>query len=369
MHYTYDPVLVMMSVIVAIVGAYTCFDLVIKIRGNNNFIIRKSLISAAFSIGGSIWSMHFVAMLAVNLTAEIRYDVLTTLISGLVSVLMTAAALIIISAAAYSARRTLVAGVVMGLGIVTMHYVGMAAIRGNFSIEYSKLWILLSILIGIAASSASLWSAIQLRGIWRRIIAALVMGVSIAGVHYTGMAGTSFSEVDNAFVFSHPILSQFSLGLLTTISTFVILGYTLLTLVPERFPEALQKDSATSTTRNQKNKDDADISLNRLPVQKNNKTYFIPLTDIVSITSDGHYTSVQTTQNESHFCNHSIGRVEKQLDPSSFIRVHRRHIINLQHVKSFERQHDKGLLLMQGNDKTISVSRKNISALAELLGL
>lgn len=378
MIYTYDPVLVISSVIVAIVGAYTCFDLTIKIHSNNQTINKRLLIGAAFAIGGSIWSMHFVAMLAVNLPIEIRYDVLLTLISGLVSVLMTAAALLIISSAAYSAKRTITAGIIMGLGISAMHYVGMTAIRGNCSISYSNLWIFISILIGMAASTASLWSAIRLHGIWRRIVAALVMGISISGVHYTSMAGTSFIALDNALEFSQPILNPFSLGLLTTITTFVILGYTLLTLVPEKqFSEVKSKspdrensnadEVDTGTESNISGSKASDFQLNKLPVQKNHKTYFIDFSDVVSVTSDGHYTTVQTSNNELHFCNHSLGRVEEELDPRLFLRIHRRHIINLLHVESFERQHDKGLVFTHGAEQPIPVSRTNIPKLLEAL--
>ena len=89
MLFTYDPILVIISVLISIVGAYTCFDLVIQIDKSEHVVNRKLLIGAAFAIGGSIWAMHFVAMLAVKLPVEIRYDVLTTTISGLVSVFMT----------------------------------------------------------------------------------------------------------------------------------------------------------------------------------------------------------------------------------------------------------------------------------------
>ena len=80
MIYAYDPILVFVSIVVAIVGAYTCFDLVIKIRKSNQNIDRSLLVVAAFTIGGSIWSMHFVAMQALNLPIVIRYDLLVTLV-------------------------------------------------------------------------------------------------------------------------------------------------------------------------------------------------------------------------------------------------------------------------------------------------
>ena len=232
MLFFYDPILVIISILVSIVGAYACFHLVIQIPRNDYVVSRKLLIGAAFAIGGSIWAMHFVAMLAVKLPVEIRYDVLTTIVSGLVSVSMTAVALLIVSTASYSLMRILVAGVIMGAGISSMHYVGMSAIRGNCGLSYSPLWVTLSVIIGMLASSASLWAAMKLHGVWRRLIAALVMGVSISGMHYTGMLGTTFLAVDKALEFSQPILSPFSLGLVTAIATFIILGGALMTLVP-----------------------------------------------------------------------------------------------------------------------------------------
>lgn len=369
MQYTYDPILVIFSVIVSIVGAYTCFDLVIKIRAGNQVVNRKLLVGAAFAIGGSIWSMHFVAMLALNLPVIIQYDVLLTLISGLVSVLMTAIALLIVSSAAYDFRRTLIAGVVMGLGISSMHYVGMSAIRGNCEISYSLLWVFTSIAIGMVASTASLWSATQLHGVWRRVVAALVMGISISGVHYTGMAGTSFWELDKAFEYSQPIFSPFSLGLTTAIATFIILGWTLLTLVPEKYPSKDEGSPLSGSEKPNTGSNSGDFHIDKLPVQKNQRTYFVDFADIVSVTSDGHYTTVLTKDCESHFCNHSLSQVEEELNPQVFLRVHRRHIINLHHVESFERQHDKGLIFSRGGEQPIPVSRTNISKLLEALGI
>jgi NO-binding membrane sensor protein with MHYT domain len=377
MIFTYDPILVIFSVIVAIFGAYTCFDLVIRIRKSDQAVNKALLMGAAFAIGGSIWSMHFVAMLAVQLPIIIRYDLLMTLISGLVSVLMTAVALLIVSTGAYSFKRIVVAGIIMGLGISSMHYVGMAAIRGNCNISYSTLWVVISIGIGMAASTASLWSAMALHGVWRRIVAALVMGISISGVHYTSMAGTTFLAIDKAIEFSQPILSPFSLGLVTAISTFFILGGALLTLVPGRKLGSIKGDQTGN------HRADADLQLtdtgqpaepgfhiDKLPVLRNQKTYFVDIADVVSVSADGHYTTVQSKDNEYHFCSHSLSRVEEVLDPQVFLRVHRSHIVNLNHVESFERQHDKGLVFMCGDEGSpIPVSRTNIGKLQSVLGI
>lgn len=381
MLFTYDPILVIISVLVSIVGAYTCFDLVIQIPKNEYSVSRKLLVGAAFAIGGSIWAMHFVAMLAVKLPVEIRYDVLTTMISGLVSVFMTAVALLIVSAGSYSLTRIIVAGVIMGAGISSMHYVGMSAIRGNCGLSYSVFWVSISVLIGMVASSASLWAAMKLHGVWRRLVAALVMGLSISGVHYTGMLGTSFLAVDRALEFTLPILSPFSLGLVTALATFVILGGALMTLVPaSRFsdPEFEQQGNSKmpvndiksgSINSNDSAQYETGYRLDKLPIQKNQKTFFVELTDIVSVTADGHYTSIRTSNSEDNFCNYSLSRVEKELDTRVFMRVHRSHIVNLNHVKSYERLHDKGLISMCSGDHVIPVSRTNIEKLQEALGI
>ena len=381
MLFFYDPILVIISVLVSIVGAYACFDLVIRIPRGDYSVSRKLLVGAAFAIGGSIWAMHFIAMLALKLPVEIRYDALTTIVSGLVSVSMTAVALLIVSTASYSLMRILVAGVIMGVGISSMHYVGMSAIRGNCGLSYSPVWVSLSVIIGMLASSASLWAAMKLHGVWRRLVAALVMGISISGMHYTGMLGTTFVAMDKALEFSQPILSPFSLGLVTAIATFIILGGALMTLVPaSRFadPEtdpaednSLPAEGFRSGTVDADGSSQLDIEyhFDKLPIQKDQKTFFVELTDIVSVTADGHYTKVRTSNSEDHFCNYSLSRVEEKLDPGVFLRVHRSHIVNLDHVKSFERQHDKGLVSMLCDDHVIPVSRTNIEKLQAALGI
>ncbi len=262
-----------------------------------------------------------------------------------------------------------------------MHYVGMSAIRGNCGLSYSPLWVSLSVIIGMLASSASLWAAMKLHGVWRRLIAALVMGISISGMHYTGMLGTTFLAVDKALEFSQPILSPFSLGLVTAIATFIILGGALMTLVPaSRFadpeidpPEnnSLPSEGFGSGTVDADGSSQLDMEyhFDKLPIQKNQKTFFVELTDIVSVTADGHYTKVHTSDSEDHFCNYSLSRVEEKLDPGVFLRVHRSHIVNLDHVKSFERHHDKGLVSMLCDDHVIPVSRTNIEKLQAALGI
>ena len=376
----YDPVLVFISIMVSIIGAYTCFDLVVKIRKEAGVVSKKLLVSASFAIGVSIWAMHFIGMLAVSLPVEIRYDLLTSLISGLVSVFVTAIALLIISVASYSFKRILVAGAVMGGGIACMHYVGMSSIRGNCGLSYSTTWIIISVLIGIVASSASMWLAIKLRGVKRRVFAALVMGISISGVHYAGMLGTTFLPIDRALEFSQPLLSQFSLGLVTALVVFIILVCTLLTLVPasiglnteNKKPINEKKDAQEFNSNvdpvSNNVLETQDLAI-KFPVKKNSKTIFVGLNNIESISADGHYTTIRTDDGQDHFCNYSLTKIEKELNMQEFLRVHRSHFIRLDHVESFERLHNKGLIYMKTHSEPIPASRTYLPKLLETLGI
>ena len=188
--------------------------------------------------------------------------------------------------------------------------------------------------------------------------------------------------IDKAIEFSQPILSPFSLGLVTAISTFIILGGALLTLVPGRKLSPVKDYQTGNRHANSGNllSDtgrpteseliEPEYHIDKLPILRNQKIYFVDIADVVSVSADGHYTTVQSKDNEYHFCSHSLSRVEEVLDPQVFLRVHRSHIVNLNHVESFERQHDKGLVFMCGGEGSpIPVSRTNIGKLQSVLGI
>lgn len=423
MSYTYDPILVCISVLVAIVGAYACFDLVIRVQRTSGPKRRNWLALAALAIGGSIWVMHFIAMLAVQLPSSMQsmqYDSLTTLISGLVSILMTALALaIVVSAGVISRQRIVTGGIIMGAGITAMHYVGMLGMRGDFSLTYNTTWLVLSALIGVFASTLSLWLAmgLQLRGVIRRSVSAMVMGFSIAGVHYSGMFGTRFEPVSQVIELSQPILNPFSLGLITALVTFTILGWALLMLLPENAAQTLQASSngiitpsenvvvrsdpvkvvarvstAEDTlpvgqtrfarselpknieTHNNGVDDNAVLTTlpdaaDRIPVQRNKKTFFISITDIASISADGHYTSLHTTDGQTHFCNIGFNKLLSHVRSAEFVRVHRSHAINLKCVVSFRRNRDKAIVNLGDDEHEVPVSRTHVATVQNALGL
>ncbi len=148
------------------------------------------LLLAALSIGTTgIWVMHFIAMLGYTVPgAVIHYNVLVTIASMLIAVVVVGIGLLIVGFAARNWRNLLLAGIFTGVGVAAMHYTGMAAIRLPARMTYSPELFALSVVIAIVAATAALWAALNLKGAGAALGAALIMGVAVSGMHYTGMA-------------------------------------------------------------------------------------------------------------------------------------------------------------------------------------
>lgn len=146
----------------------------------------------AASIGCGIWTMHFIAMIGFEVEeTRIRYDAGLTVLSLAVAIVVVGIGVFIVGCLG-AGRGTLVgAGVVTGLGVAAMHYLGMAALRLDAAIRYDISTVGLSVLIAIVAATAALWAAVTIRGFLTSLGASLVMGVAVSGMHYTGMAAVS----------------------------------------------------------------------------------------------------------------------------------------------------------------------------------
>ncbi|MFI4886895.1 MAG: MHYT domain-containing protein [Steroidobacterales bacterium] len=194
MHATYNPWLVHLSVIVAILVSYTALRLTERVAGAERRAGMLWLLGGAASMGIGIWSMHFIGMLSFAVAIPLRYNILTNLASLLIGMLTSLFALAISSRRDLSLRRLAVSSVIMGAGICGMHYTGMASVQIVPGITYRPWLVAASILIAISASFVALWLFFRLRGGRSRLMrlvrigAAVVMGSAIAGMHYTGMA-------------------------------------------------------------------------------------------------------------------------------------------------------------------------------------
>ncbi len=148
------------------------------------------LLLAALSIGtAGVWVMHFIAMLGYTIPGQtIRYNVLITIGSMLIAVVVVGIGLLIVGFGARSWRNLLAAGTFTGLGVAAMHYSGMAAMRMPARMTYNPELFIVSVLIAIVAATAAFWAALNLSGTRATLGAAAIMGVAVSGMHYTGMA-------------------------------------------------------------------------------------------------------------------------------------------------------------------------------------
>jgi NO-binding membrane sensor protein with MHYT domain len=222
---THDPYLVVLSILVACFASYTALDLSGHVAAARGLARRVWLVAAAITMGGGIWSMHFIGMLAFVMPIPMSYDIGLTTLSLLVAIFVTGVGFYVISRQSASPRRLVLSGIFMGLGIAAMHYTGMAAMQGHAELSYDRLFVALSLVIAIGASTAALWLAFRTTDLWQKLAAAVVMGLAISGMHYTAMRAAIFvahGPVHEAQIDAS--LDQTSLALAIAGITFVILA-------------------------------------------------------------------------------------------------------------------------------------------------
>ncbi|NNA84329.1 EAL domain-containing protein [Pseudomonas fragi] len=194
---SYSPALVLISLCVAILASYTALDLSGRIATARGRTVYLWIGGGALAMGFGVWSMHFIGMLALQLPLELGYDLGLTLWSLLVAMLSSGFALWLVSQPRLPALQLLFGALIMGAGISAMHYSGMAALRMQPGIDYDPTLFGLSLVIAVGASAAALAIAFRLRRQtpYVRLMrggAAVIMGLAIVGMHYTGMAAANF---------------------------------------------------------------------------------------------------------------------------------------------------------------------------------
>ena len=219
-------VFVLLSYVVAVFAGWTALDLFKRIRGREGADQAPWLATAALAMGGGVWAMHFIAMLGYAPGHRIAYDPLLTVLSFLLAVAGTAAAFFAASRERLGLGRIPLAGVVMGLAIALMHYVGMAAMEMTGQMSWRYDLILLSVLIAIAASIAALWTAQREASVATRIAAAAILGLAVTGMHYVGMAALTVhaAALTSAGTGAPPIVIAIAVAAATLIILFVALA-------------------------------------------------------------------------------------------------------------------------------------------------
>src|SRR5215204_4768298 len=191
---THDTTLVALSILIATAASYTALDLAGRIRASSGWACHAWLATSAVAMGGGIWSMHFVAMLAFSMPGmDVSYDVPLTALSLVVAILVTGIGLHAVSREKATPKILLFSGCFVGLGIVAMHYTGMAAMRMGAHVDYDTLWVAISVLIAVGAATVALWLAFQNTGLVQKLVAAVAMGLAISGMHYSAMQAAIFT--------------------------------------------------------------------------------------------------------------------------------------------------------------------------------
>jgi NO-binding membrane sensor protein with MHYT domain len=232
---THDPYLVALSILVASFASYTALDLGGRVAAARGAARGVWLVAAAVTMGGGIWSMHFVGMLAFRMPIPITYDIALTVLSLLLAIAVTGGGFYVISGKRPSPLRLALSGAFVGFGIIAMHYTGMAAMRGHAALSYEPLYVALSVVIAVGAATVALGLAFRTTELAQMLLAAVTMGLAISGMHYTAMRAASFTahEPING-TWETASLDQTNLALAVAGTTFVILAFALIASLYEQ---------------------------------------------------------------------------------------------------------------------------------------
>ncbi len=393
----HDPYLVALSVVIAILGGYTGFGLAARIRGTPGVSRRVLLSGAAGFLAIGIWTMHFVGMLAAPIPADAAYLVLPTIVSFLICALVVGVSLFFLSIGEPSQRRVVSSAVLLGAGIVSMHYVGIHGLAGDFAILHDNAMVLLSVMIAIAAAYGGLRAFLARQDGVRLTLSAIAFGIAVSGMHYTAMHGMHFvprPELAHHRLAGGLAASPQILSVVVAVLCFVIAAGFLLSLVPdprrqttvfavttdpvaEATPAAASPDTGTaasfprltSAPLGGLGQPPRPAPAPRLPVEGADGTHFIDIADVRSVRADAHYTRVHDGTRE-RMCPWSISEAEAQLDPGLFVRVHRSHIVAIPHVTFVRKEGDGAVIELDGpSPHRVPVSRAKIAEVKARLGL
>jgi signal transduction histidine kinase/NO-binding membrane sensor protein with MHYT domain len=238
----HNSLLVAISVIIAILASYTAIDLVGRVTASPGRIQIPWLLGGAVSMGTGIWAMHFIGMLAFRLPVSVHYDFLKVLVSIMPAILASGLALFIASRPTLHWLPLLSGSLLMGAGIASMHYLGMAAMQLPASMFYNSRLVALSIVVAIAVSLIGLFLVFRLqkesasRTFSKKLIAAFTMGSAIPAMHYIGMAAARFIPLSDATISLelYPAENVIPLAIAVVTGTLIILGVAILTAFFDR---------------------------------------------------------------------------------------------------------------------------------------
>lgn len=359
--------LVAASLAVALMAGFTGLSLTRGASGLDEGRRKLVVVLAAIALGGGIWSMHFVAMLGLQLPILFYYDALITLISALVAVLMVGLALLLLHFRSRTPQTIVGSGVIVGLGIVLMHYVGMAGMQLCRPI-YGVWDVLVATLASVVLSVAAIWVAYDARTHRNILLGTVCFGFAVVTMHFVAMGLTDFVASDQTGG-AGPALDNQVLAMGVTITVFLICGAFLLTGIT-----FIGEDETADTAPEPMPDPDPVLPVAEaapgIPYEREGQTHFADRSSIAAIRAEGHYT-ILYVNDEKLFCPWSITEAENRLAPAGFLRTHRSYLVNPQFVSSFERTKDNGTCYFDqvAALPKVPVSRSRLAEVRTALGL
>lgn len=355
-------------------------------RGASNLAVRERkmiVVISAIVLGGGIWSMHFVAMLGLQLPILFFYDGLYTLISALFAILMVGAALLVLHFRQRTRPTLIAAGILVGIGIAGMHYIGMLGMEICRPV-FGATGIAVSFVAAMILSVMAIWLAYGARANSNILLGTVFFGLSVFAVHFIAMWGTGFVANESSQVVG-PALSNEILAMGVTIAAFVISGSFLLAGVsfmdpnPAPAEQPVQVAKPALPTQPSEPAEDAptpnvpEVAAQvapTLPYEKEGRTWFIDLGKVAAVRAEGHYTIIYSNQ-EKLFCPWSISEVENRMGTAGLLRTHRSYLINPTFVSEFQRTKDTGACFFATVESLtkVPVSRSRLSEVKLALGV
>ncbi len=308
--------------------------------------------------------MHFIAMLGLQLPILFYYDAAITLVSALTAVLIVGGALILLHFTERTPAVITGAGGVVGMGILVMHYIGMAGLELCRAV-YSPVGLFASSIVAIAFCVLAIWVAYGHRTNRNILLGTLCFAAAVCSVHFLAMAGTRFVETPGVTEFG-PSMSNETLALGVIMFSFVIFGACL--WVSVAYLEGAKMEELDGVPEQEPELTPYQPQL-QIPCERDGSKVFVSPDEVQFVRADGHYTQVYTAS-ERLFCVWPVTEASKRLVPKGFLQTHRSYLVNPMHVTRFERTKDKGRCIFSGDDlPPAPVSRAKLKAIQEALAV
>jgi len=350
--------LVVMSCVVALVAGFTGLSLTRDLASKPMFQKKAAVALASIALGGGIWAMHFVAMLGLQMPILFYYDAAITLVSALSAILLVGAALILLHFVQRTPAIITFAGGIVGVGVLVMHYIGMAGLELCRAV-YTTSGVLFSSIVAIGLCVLAFWISYGHRTNRNIVLGTLCFATAVASVHFLAMAGTNFVAEPNGAEFGLAMSNE-TLALGVIFFSFVIFGACLWVSVTYLVPPNAGPLSSPSNTPPLT----SDL---QIPCERDGSKVFVRSRDVMFVRADGHYTQIYTA-NEQLFCAWPVTQASKRLLPVGFLQSHRSYLVNPVRIARFERTKDKGRCIFEGGDlPPAPVSRSKLNVIQDAL--